>query len=69
VVKLLNVTLRASIRLPIPKWVLYCLGLQHTGDLCQPNRGVFRRGSYVGFRELLPFVELQGGDRDVGVVR
>src|SRR5438445_2608744 len=47
----------------------YCLGFQNTGDLCQPNRRVFRQGSYVGLRELLPDVELQDDDRNLGVVR
>jgi hypothetical protein len=68
VVGWLDVTLDASIRLPqIPKWVIYCLGLQHTGDLRQPNRRVFRRGSYVGLRELLPAVELLWHADDVAL--
>src|SRR5438552_6236442 len=46
-----------------------CLGFQNTGDLCQPNRGVFREGRHVGLRELLPTAELQDDDRNFGVVR
>ena len=45
------------------------LGFQNTGDLCQPDRGVFREGRHVGLRELLPTAELQDDDRNFGVVR
>src|SRR2546428_10099681 len=48
-------------------WIIYCLGFQNTGDLCQPDRGVFREGRHVGLREFLPTAELQDDDRNFGV--
>src|SRR5205814_6669044 len=55
VVRSLDVTLSDSVRLlQIQCGSFYCLGFQNTGDLCQPDRGVFREGRHVGLRELLP---------------
>ena len=65
-----NVTLDDRLRLlQNPMWVILLLRISEYWRSCQPNHRVFRQGSYVGLRELLPDVELQDDDRNLGVVR